>query len=51
MTAAVLAMDDAGFILGSYAVTLLAVGAFAWRVVRTGRRLGDQIDDTDKYWT
>ena len=46
-----IAMQDAGFILGSYGVTFLTVGAFAWRAIRHGRRLGEQIDDTDKYWT
>lgn len=51
VVAAVVAMDDAGFILGSYAVTFAVVGAFAWRVVRQGRRLGGRIDDSDKYWT
>jgi hypothetical protein len=46
-----IAMQDAGYILGSYALTFAAVGAFAWRAIRHGRRLGDQIDDADKYWT
>jgi hypothetical protein len=46
-----IAMQDAGYILGSYALTFVAVGAFAWRALRRGRRLGDQIDDADKYWT
>jgi heme exporter protein CcmD len=48
---AIVAMQDAGFILGSYALTFAVVGGFAWRVLRRGRRLGDQIDDADKYWT
>ncbi len=48
---AVLAMDDAGFIIGSYAVTFAAVGVFAWRMLRQGRRLADRIDDDQKYWT
>lgn len=43
--------DDAGFILGSYAVTFAVVGAFAWRVVRRGRKLADEVDDERKYWT
>jgi hypothetical protein len=51
MTLALIAMDDAGFIIGSYALTLGVVGAFALRAIRHGRRLGDQIDDADKYWT
>jgi len=44
-------IDDAGYIYGSYAITFAVVGTFAWRVTRHGRRLGRQIDDTDKYWT
>jgi hypothetical protein len=44
-------MDDAGFILGSYALTFAAVALFSWRVLRTGRKLADQIDDDHKYWT
>lgn len=44
-------MDDAGFILGSYALTFAVVMAFAWRVLRVGRKLGDQVDDEHKYWT
>lgn len=51
MTAALLAMDDAGFIIGSYAITFGVVGVFAWRVLRQGRRLADQVDDDRKYWT
>ena len=48
---AVLAMEDAGFILGSYAVTFAVIAGFTWRVLRGGRRLADRIDDHDKYWT
>lgn len=45
-----LAMDDAGFILGSYAITFGVIGLFAWRVLRGARRLTDQVDDEQKYW-
>lgn len=48
---AVLAMEDAGFILGSYGLTFAVVGGFAWGVVRAGRKLSDQVDDEHKYWT
>lgn len=44
-------IDDAGFIYGGYVITFLTVGFFAWRVVTSGRRLGKQIPDDDKYWT
>jgi heme exporter protein CcmD len=43
-------MEDAGFILGSYLLTFGVVAALAWRVLRAGRRLGDQVPDEDKYW-
>lgn len=46
-----IAMDDAGFILGSYAITFAVVGAFTWRVLRSGRRLANRVDDRHKYWT
>ncbi len=44
-------IENAGYIYGSYAVTFAVVGGFAWRAIRHGRRLGDEIDDADKYWT
>jgi heme exporter protein CcmD len=50
MSATVLAMDDAGFIIGSYVLTFVVVGVFAWRSLRNGRRLADQVDDDRKYW-
>lgn len=50
VVASVVAMDDAGFIIGSYVVTFAVVGGFAWRALRHGRRLADQVDDEHKYW-
>jgi hypothetical protein len=44
-------MEDAGFILASYIVTFATVAFVAWRFVRRGRRLAEQIADDDKYWT
>jgi hypothetical protein len=43
-------MEDAGFILGSYALTFGVVVLFAWRVVRRGRTLADRVPDEEKYW-
>jgi hypothetical protein len=43
-------MEDAGFILGSYALTFGVVVLFAWRVVRHGRTLADRVPDEEKYW-
>jgi hypothetical protein len=48
---ALIAMENAGFILGSYVVTFVVIGAYAWRSVRDGRRLADRVDDDHKYWT
>ena len=47
----IVAMQDAGFIIGSYVITFAVVGGFAVRMLRSGRRLADRIDDDDKYWT
>lgn len=44
-------MEDAGFILGSYAVTFGVVVLYGWRVVRSGRLLSRRVPDDDKYWT
>jgi hypothetical protein len=43
-------VEDAGFILGSYVVTFVTVAVIAWRYVRHGRRLSQQVPDDDKYW-
>lgn len=43
-------MRDAGFIFGSYLITLGAIGAFAWRTIRIGRRLADEVPEEDKPW-
>ena len=48
---AVLAMRDAGFILGAYAATIVLIGSFALWVLRAGRRSGRLVDDEEKYWT
>ncbi len=45
------AMQDAGFIIASYAVTFAAIAGLAWRFVVRGRRATADIDDADKYWT
>ena len=43
-------MEDAGFILGAYAITFAAVVLFSWRVLRHGRRLARRVPDSEKYW-
>ena len=44
-------MDDLGFILASYAITLAAVGLFAWSMVRRARRLAEKVPPEDRPWT
>jgi hypothetical protein len=51
MIATIFAMENAFEILGSYAITFAVIGGLSWRVLRQSRRLADQIDDDDKYWT
>ena len=52
MTAtALIAMENAFEILGSYVITFLVIGGYSWKVVRDGRKLAEQVDDDDKYWT
>lgn len=43
-------MEDAGFIIGGYALTFATVSFMAWRVLHAGKRLGKQVPDADKYW-
>jgi heme exporter protein CcmD len=44
-------MEDAGFIIGSYALTFGVVGLLAAWVIRSGRRLARRTPDSEKYWT
>jgi hypothetical protein len=44
-------MDDIGFILASYAVTLGAVALYAATMVRRARRAGRQIPPAERPWT
>ena len=43
-------MDDAGFIITSYVLTLGGVAAYAWAVIRRGKRLARRLPDQDKPW-
>jgi hypothetical protein len=43
-------MEDAGFIIGSYVLTFVAIGGLAWRYVSAGRRLAEKVPDEEKYW-
>lgn len=44
-------MEDAGFIIGSYAVTFGAIALYAWRVLARARRVSAQAPEEDKPWT
>ncbi len=44
-------MEDAGFILGSYALTAIAVLGLVVATIRRARRLAPLVRDEDKPWT
>jgi hypothetical protein len=44
-------MEDAGFIIAVYGITFGSVGAYAWYVIRRGRRAASQLPDESKPWT
>lgn len=44
-------MEDLGFVLATYIVTFGSVAAFAFAIVRRGRRLAAQLPAKDKPWT
>ena len=46
-----IAMEDIGFIGASYLAAFGAAALMAWRVVRRGKRLAEQLPDEDKPWT
>jgi hypothetical protein len=50
-TLALFAMDDAGFILASYAITLTAIVTYAGYLVRRARRTGRSARREDLPWT
>jgi len=43
-------MEDAGFIITSYVITLGGVAVYAWAVIRRGKRLARRLPDQDKPW-
>lgn len=46
-----LAMEDAGFIIGSYVVTFAAIGGYGVYVLRRARRTTSKLPDEAKPWT
>ncbi len=51
VAAGVFAMDDAGFVLGSYALSAAAILALVVATLRRARRLSPLVRDEDKPWT
>jgi hypothetical protein len=43
-------MNDAGFIVGSYVVTVVAIAAYAAALVRRARRLGGSVRQEERPW-
>lgn len=43
-------MDDAGFIVTSYVLTFGCILAYAWYVVRRGKKATEQLPDDSKPW-
>jgi hypothetical protein len=44
-------VTDAGVIIGSYAVTVVGIAAYAAWVLRRARRLAAQVPPEDRPWT
>lgn len=51
MTVWPFSMDDAGFILLSWALSLGATGGYAWWVIRRGRELSRNATREEMPWT
>lgn len=43
-------MDDAGFVIGSYALVIVGVGVYAWSMISSSRRTSRRVPDRDKPW-
>ena len=43
-------MSDVGYVAIGYAVTALAVAAYAWRVLAKGRRTGPLVPEERRRW-
>lgn len=45
-----IAIANAEYIYGTYAITALVLGGFVAAVLRRGRALSKEVDDSEKYW-
>ena len=46
-----LAMDNAAQVIGSYAITFVALGVFVWRLLAGARRAAAQVPPEERPWT
>lgn len=46
----VVAMDNAGHVIGSYVVTLGAIGLYAWAMLARARRSAKRLPDEERPW-
>lgn len=44
-------MDHAGFVIGSYTLTIGGIAAYAWWMLRRARSLGRDLPPEDRPWT
>jgi hypothetical protein len=46
-----IAMLNAGYVIGSYVVTFGAIGVYTWRMLARARAAGRQVPPEDRPWT
>ncbi len=46
-----IAMLNAGYVIGSYVVTFGAIGVYTWRMLARARRAARQVPPADRPWT
>ena len=46
-----LAVEDVGYLVAGWGLSLLAVGGYALRVVLRGRKLAQRVPPEDRRWT
>ena len=51
MTAAVLAMTDAGYVAAGWTATIVLLGGYAAVVIRRGRRLSRTVPPEERRWS
>ena len=51
MSAAMLGMANAGFVVGAYVVAFGGIGLYTWRMLARARRVGRDVPVEDRPWT